>query len=161
MSRCQRLPRLAALVASAALALPVTASAGQFSALGGTWSGAGHVSLENGKRESLKCRAYYTPKEGGDSLGLAIRCASASNRIELRATLHSNGGRIGGTWEERTFNASGSVAGQGSAERLRLSISGGGFSGSMSVTTAGRTQSIAVSANGVGFKGINISMRRE
>ena len=56
-------------------------------------------------------RAFYTTKDDGAGLGLAIRCASTSNKIELRATLIYSGGKISGKWEERQFNAGGSVTG--------------------------------------------------
>lgn len=144
-----------------ATAAAVAAPAGPFAALVGTWSGAGHVKLDDGKTEGLKCKAYYTPRSGGAALGLALRCASASSKIELRANLSSASGSVSGSWEERSFNAAGTVSGHASDTNMRLSINGGGFSGSMTVTTAGSIQSISVAAQGSSLKGVNITLKRD
>jgi hypothetical protein len=141
------------------LASPLVA-AGAFAFLNGSWSGSGSIRLDDGRSEALKCRAYYSPK-GEENLGLALRCASSSNKIELRAQLTASGGRVAGHWEERTFNASGTVAGHASGNNIKLSISGGGFSGSMAVTTDGRSQVISVATQGVALKGVNVSLRRD
>ncbi len=138
-------------------ALPADA-ASPFSRLSGTWSGAGQFRLENGKTESIRCSANYVPRSSG--LGLALRCASASNRVELRADLTANGSRVSGTWEERSYNASGRVTGVAVGDTLRLSIDGGGLSGSMLVRTTGGSQSISVRTDTTALKGVNISLRR-
>jgi hypothetical protein len=138
--------------------LTVAHAASAFSALSGSWSGSGHIRLDDGKTESIRCSASYAPR-GGSGLALSLRCASASNRIELRASLVSSGERLSGTWEERSYNASGNVSGVATGSSLRLSISGS-LSGSMLVTTNGGSQSISVRADGSGFRGVNISLRR-
>ncbi|MBX9592220.1 MAG: hypothetical protein K2X43_23250 [Hyphomonadaceae bacterium] len=91
---------------------------------------------------------------------MSIRCASASNRMELRASLVSRGNRISGTWEERSYNVSGGVSGVGTGNSLRLGINGGGLSGFMVVTTTGSSQSISVRTDGAALRGININLRR-
>jgi hypothetical protein len=131
-----------------------------FTSIGGSWAGSGQVRFTNGQSEALKCRAYYTPKDGGSSLGLAIICASASNKIELRAQLAAEGGKISGNWEERTFNAAGAVTGQVSGNKFSLSINGGGFSGSMAVGVSGGSQTVTISTTGIGMTGVNINLSR-
>jgi hypothetical protein len=97
----------------------------------GTWSGVGKIIFEGGRSERIKCNAYYTG--GGAELRLAIRCASAGYNIKIRSVLRREGDKLSGTWEERTYNASGEVKGRLVAHRISLSISGGGLSGSMSI----------------------------
>lgn len=161
MLRVTRRCMAASFIALTALASPV-AAAGPFAGYNGSWTGSGHIRLDDGKTESLKCKAYYTPKDDGDAIGLALRCASASNKIELRAQLAADGSRVSGSWEERTFNASGSVSGEASSTHIKLAINGGGFTGSMSVTTSGANQSISVTTQGgMALRGISISMRRD
>ena len=148
----------AALATCLAAAAWVPAQAASpFTGLSGSWSGGGHITLDNGKSEAIRCSASYAPR--GAAMALSLRCASPSNRIELRASLVSNGGRLSGTWEERSYNASGNVSGVATGGSLRLSISGS-LSGSMLVTTNGGSQSISVRADGSGFRGVNISLRR-
>jgi len=153
-------PVAAAVIASAALAIssPAPAASG-LAGLGGTWTGSGQIRLENGKSEAIRCSANYVPRSGGTGLGLSLRCASASNRVELRASLSANGSKVSGTWEERTFNASGSVSGVASGASLRLVFSGS-ISGSMLVTTTGASQSIMVRTEGTALRGVNVSLRR-
>ena len=137
------------------------AADGPFAALSGSWSGGGQMRFSGGNTEALKCRAYYTTKETGSSMGLAIRCASTSNKIELRANLqYAVGGSVTGSWEERTFNTTGDVTGQASASRINLSIKGGGFSGSMLVGTTGSTQSVTIHTEGITLKSVNINLSK-
>jgi hypothetical protein len=133
--------------------------ASPFAGLGGSWSGSGRVRLDAGQTEALRCTANYVPRSGGSGLGLSLRCASASNRIELRANLSARGGRVSGSWEERSFNAGGDLSGLASGGSLRLRFSGT-ISGSMLVTTAGNSQSISVRTDNSALQGVNVSLRR-
>jgi hypothetical protein len=152
--------RAAAAVASCGLALAGAAhAASPFTSLGGTWSGSGHVRLENGRSEAIRCTANYVPRSGGTALGLSLRCASPSNRIELRASLSLDGNRVSGSWEERSFNASGGVSGLASGSSLQLRFSGS-IQGSMQVTTSGRSQSISVRTDTTALQGVNVNLRR-
>jgi hypothetical protein len=150
---------LAGFLAGIALA-GVARAETPFLSLSGTWSGGGQVKFSGGNAESLRCRAYYTPKDTGQSLGLSIRCASQSNKIELRANLNYEGGKVTGSWEERTFNAAGKVTGQASVGKISLSINGGGFNGSMSVGTTGSQQTVVIQTDGIGLQSVNINLSR-
>ena len=156
-------PTLAAvgIAMLSASATTVAAAGGPFDSLNGSWSGAGNIRLDDGRTEGLKCKAYYSPRSGGASMGLALRCASASNKIDLRATLNSTGNRIAGSWEERTFNVTGSASGQAAGNAIKLAIDAGVLSGSMNVTTSGKTQTISVRTDGTGLRGVNISLSRD
>ncbi len=150
----------AALLAIAAIPGATANADGPFSPFSGTWSGSGRIQLDSGATERIKCNAYYTPKDGGVGLGMAIRCASASYRIELRSQLQSNGGDVSGSWEERTFNATGQVTGRVSASNINLSVIGGGLTASMSVATRGSSQSVGISTQGSGLKRVDIDLAR-
>jgi hypothetical protein len=141
------------------LATPAAAD-GPFSGLSGTWRGAAKVQLQSGNSETLRCYAYYTPKATGAELGLAIRCASASNKIELRAQLQAADGKVSGRWEERTYNAAGDVTGSAQEGRLSLSIDGGAFKGSMAVRTNGASQTVLIKTEGSALRGVNIDLSR-
>jgi hypothetical protein len=152
-------PVAGAVLGSVLLAASGTAQAASaFAGLGGSWSGSGHIRLENGQREAIRCSANYVPR-GGNGLGLALRCASASGRVELRASLEARGGRVSGTWEERSYGVSGAVSGVASGGNLRLVFSGS-LSGAMLVTTSGNSQSISVRTDTSALQGVNVSLRR-
>lgn len=141
------------------LAPAMAASDNPFVTLAGTWSGSGTARFDNGKTESLRCRGYYTNNGNPHNLGLSIRCANASAKIELRASLVDTNGAVSGSWEERTYNQSGTVSGRATANRMTLSINGG-ISGSMTVAISGGRHSVTVATSGPSFKGVNISMSR-
>ena len=148
-----------ALSAYVAVTAPALA-AGPFGSFTGAWSGGGQVRFENGRSESIRCTAYYTPKDGGAALSLAIRCGNSSGtKIELRGNLSSRGSQVSGSWEERNFNATGDVSGQASGNRISLSISGG-VTGSMSVNISGSSQAVSITTSGTGFKGLSINLSR-
>lgn len=129
------------------------------SGLAGSWSGGGQIKLSDGRSERLTCRASYNPREGGSSMGLALRCASQSYKIELRSSLRVAGGRVSGTWEERSFNAGGAIAGSASNGALRLSFSGS-MSGSMSISYGGSSQRVSITTGGGGLSSVSLSLSR-
>ena len=131
-----------------------------FMALSGNWSGQGKVRFTGGSSEAVTCKAYYSPKEAGTSLGVAILCASPSSKIELRAQLKYEGGKVTGKWEERTYNAAGAVEGQASSNKISVSIVGGGLTGTMAVDVNGASQSVQIRTEGIGMTGVDISLSR-
>ncbi len=144
------------------VALPTTAAradaASAFSAMAGSWSGSGQMRLEGGRTENLRCRASYTDRKGG--LGISLRCASSSSKVNLRASLTGSGSRVSGSWEEREFNTGGSASGSANGNNISLSISGG-LDGSMQVATNGGRQQVSITTQNVALKGINIGLSRE
>lgn len=154
-----------ALATAVVIGWPVPAAMSQkidapFATLSGTWSGSGQVRIEGGKNERITCKAYYTPKDGGVGVGISLRCASTSYSINLRSVLTSAGGRVTGSWEEQTFNASGDVIGRASPGNLAVSISGGGLSGSMSVSFGSSTQQVSINTSGTALRGVSISLSK-
>lgn len=131
-----------------------------FMTFSGTWSGNARVVFSGGSSETLKCRAYYAPRDQGAALGLAIRFASTSAKIELRSNLAHKNGAVSGKWEERSYNAAGDVQGHAATGRLMLHIAGGGLKGTMLVTTSGTSQSVTIRTDGVGFSNITIDLSR-
>ena len=148
-----------AVILSGTMATSAVAD-GPFAGLTGTWRGAAEIRLQSGTSETLKCFAYYTQKSDGGELGLAIRCASASNKIELRAQLAATAGKVSGRWEERTYNAAGDVSGSAQEGRLSLTIDGGAFKGSMAVRTIGTSQTVSIKTEGIALLGVNINLSR-
>jgi len=143
--------------ASLGVAIPA-AAASPFDRLGGSWSGSGSASFEGGKSEKLRCNGYYR-NQGGSKLGLAIRCASPSTKIEVRGNLSYAGGNVSGSWEERTFNAGGTASGTGSDAGVNLHFSGSA-SGSMRVSVSGSRQSVTITFDGIALKKVSVAMSR-
>ncbi len=131
-----------------------------FSAMPGFWIGPGRIEFNEGASEALVCKAYYATTDQTSRLSIVLRCASPSQKIELRAQLLAQGSNLTGIWEERTFNASGTVTGQATDQQISLSIDGGGFTATMQVIQDGGQQSVSITTQGVGFKKVNVSLTR-
>jgi len=124
----------------------------------GSWSGSGQIRYDDGQSEGIRCTAYYSG--GGERLRLAIRCRSDSTEVEIRGLLTRQGERLAGTWEERTFNASGEASGRVAGDRMSLSITGGAFSASMSVAYAGSRQVVTISTQGIRMRSVNVTLAK-
>jgi hypothetical protein len=132
-----------------------------FAAMSGYWSGPGRIQYDGGVAEALSCKAYYSTNNQVDRLSIVLRCASPSNMIELRAQLSAQGEDLSGSWEERTFNASGTVTGRVTENQISLSIDGGGFSATMLVTQETSDQNVSITTEGVGFNEVSVSLTRK
>ena len=124
----------------------------------GAWSGRGTAVFEGNKSERIKCNAYYTG--AARKINIAVRCASASYKIEIRSKLTNSSGRLTGTWEERTFNAAGDTNGSINDERLRLTVRGGGLTASMRIDFEDTAQNIYIRTRGVKLKSVQIALSK-
>lgn len=144
--------------AVAAVVSPAAQAAEIVSALAGSWGGSGRITYTDGSSESIQCTANYTG--GGNELRMAIQCRSDKNPIHVRSKLRIDGSRASGEWEERTFNASGSASGSARSNGLSLSVSGGGFDGSMTVNVGKSSHSVAITASGVAMSRVTMNFSR-
>lgn len=149
-----------ALIGAIAASPFINAAAGDASldVLAGTWRGDGTMSFESGAAESISCTSYY---KGASNLSVVIRCKGSSSNFELRSKLESNGDKISGSWEERTYNATGDVSGIVSAGKLNVQFSGS-LTGSLEMSFSSSSQSVSVSVGtkGAGIKGVRVSLSR-
>ena len=116
------------------------------------------MSFENGDTESISCNGYY---KGAGKLSVVIRCKGNSSNFELRSKLESNGDKVSGSWEERTYNADGQVSGTTSPGKLNVQFSGS-LAGSLEMSFSPSSQSVSVSVGttGAGIKGVHVSLHR-
>ena len=126
---------------------PLAASESAVSTLMGSWGGSGRISYTDGSSESIRCTAYYTG--GGNELRMSIQCKSDQNPIHIRSRLKISGAHASGEWEERTFNASGTASGSIGSASMSLSVSGGGFAGTMTVSFGKSTHNVTISTQGI------------
>src|SRR5262245_47160095 len=152
--------RTLALIGAATVSLSTNSVAADASldVLVGTWQGSGTISFESGETEGISCNGYY---KGAGSLSVVIRCKGTSSNFELRSKLDSNGDKVTGSWEERTYNATGDVSGTASPGKLNVQF-GGSLTGSleMSFSSSNQSVSVAVSTKGAGIKSVKVSLNR-
>ena len=145
-----------ALSASAALAAPVS----PFASLAGTWSGGGTLSTSDGMQERLRCRASYDVAGSGSEVRLNLRCASQSYNFDLSGDASYRGGAISGSWSEATRNASGTISGQASGDRIEAAARGDNFSANLSLTTQGNRQTVSIRPQGANVTAVSLSLSR-
>jgi hypothetical protein len=135
------------------------ALAGPFSALAGTWSGAGTITMSSGARERIRCRATYNVGNAGSNVNLTLRCASDSYNFELQSNVADSGGAVSGTWAELTRHVGGSLEGRARGNSIQVRVSGT-LSAMLAVNTNANKQSISIDAPGSEMAAVSISLSR-
>ncbi|MDB5504315.1 MAG: hypothetical protein JWR89_4217 [Tardiphaga sp.] len=146
----------------AALGLSGSAAYAQsapFAGMAGVWSGNGTISLEDGSKERIRCKATYAVSSEGNGLNQALLCASDSYKFELKSDVIAKAGTLSGTWAETTRNVSGSLEGRAGNGQFNVTVSAPAFTAKLTMTTNGNKQNVAISSEGA-FKGANISLSR-
>lgn len=148
----------------AVVMLALAASAGQaqsgpFNNLNGAWSGTGTVSLSDGSKERIRCRAQYNVGSNGHALKQSLRCASDSYRFDLSSDVTAQGNKLTGTWGEASRNLYGDLQGQITGNDINVFVTAAGFAGNLSVTTRGNRQSVTIDSKG-DLRGVSITMNR-
>ncbi|MEN2494708.1 MAG: hypothetical protein TECD_00616 [Hyphomicrobiaceae bacterium hypho_1] len=133
--------------------------AANFSSIKGVWRGSGQLKLQDGRFENLRCRAYYTPRNNGSFLGMAVRCASTSYKFEFRSKLKLDGKSVKGSWEERNFNVEGKVSGTFQPGKITLATTGAVDAG-LYVIYDDKKQSVDLTGDFGNFRGISLSFSK-
>lgn len=137
---------------------PLHAQAGgPFAGMAGNWSGGGTVTLDDGSRERLRCRASYAV--AGTRMNMTLTCASDAYKFQLTADVVDQGGAVTGNWTETSRNISGSLQGRGGGGSFDVLASTGGFNANISLRTTGNKQSISMRADSQ-FRAAAISLSR-
>ncbi len=156
-----RIRSLATPLLVAVLLSPLAAqAAGPFSALAGAWSGGGTLTTADGNTERLRCRATYNVGDAGTDLRLTLRCASDSYNFELGSAVIAQGSRISGTWSEATRNASGSLSGRASGDRIEAAARSESFSANLLLATRGNRQTVSIRSQGADISEVSLSLNR-
>lgn len=92
--------------------LKLGAGAGPMEHLKGRWTGTGIATLVTGRQEPFNCVATYFQEEAGNVLRQNLRCESPNVKVAASAQLRISGDAIAGVWQERQYDADGSVKGK-------------------------------------------------
>ncbi len=128
--------------------------------MAGVWSGKGSISLADGSKEAIRCRATYAVRSDGNALQQTLRCASDSYKFELSSNVVASGGSLSGTWSEATRNINGEVQGTTLGGRFQVVVSAGSFTADLALTTRGNSQSVVIRSEGSEFRQATINLVR-
>lgn len=129
-------------------------------AMAGYWSGAGSVALNSGKTERVKCAVTYKIGDAGGQIKQNMRCASQDYTINATADLRVHGGNVTGSWEEKTYSATGQVSGRFAGNAFNLSIKGANFSAAMNLSVSDCKQTISITPQGLEVNRISIALAK-
>jgi hypothetical protein len=141
-------------------AMTWAAGASSIDELTGYWTGTGSVTLASGTTERVKCAVTYKVSDSGGQIKQTIRCASTDYSINALADLRVKGEQVSGSWEEKTYAATGQVTGRYTGSSFVLSIQGGSFTAAMNVTLSACKQSINISPQGLDVNRISIGLAK-
>jgi hypothetical protein len=156
------LKKLAALTVGICVAIVAAsgATAGPIEDLTGYWTGAGTVVLKGGDTERVKCAVVYKVGRGGTQIRQTLRCASADYNISGAAELNVNGAQVSGSWEEKTYSATGEVSGRYTGSSFVLTIQGASFTAGMNVGLSSCKQSITITPKGLEVRRISMNLAK-
>jgi hypothetical protein len=133
------------------------AQSGPFAGMAGNWAGGGTITLDDGSRERVRCRASY--QVASVNMSMTLTCASDSYKFNLGANVVDQGGQVTGTWTEASRNIAGTLAGRGGGGNFQVVASTAGVNVNISLRTAGSRQSIALRSDSV-FRAADISLSK-
>src|SRR5215468_7151803 len=136
--------------------------AGPFSALQGSWSGAGTIKKSSGTSERIRCRSAFEPT-GAANLSLRLRCASDSYNFDLTAGVAYQGGAISGSWQESTRNVGGGISGHSASEGRQVQAVAQtiGVTSNITLITRGNHQSVSIVTPGTEAPEITVSLEKK
>ncbi len=116
-----------ALVGLFSLTMFSTSSGADSVSLDGSWRGSGWIKFNNGKRERVSCKAYYS-RVSATEFSLRANCATKSAKATQTARVYKTGkSKYSGNFFNQEFGVSGNiyVSVKGRSQHVRLSGAGG------------------------------------
>ncbi|HEX4768032.1 MAG TPA: hypothetical protein VH414_17335 [Lichenihabitans sp.] len=133
-----------------------------FAGYSGHWAGGGDITMTDGSKEKIRCKADYSSPPSGDALHININCASDSYKVNVISNIVAGpGGHLSGTWRELTRQAEGDVSGRiAGPGQIQASLQGTVYGIELSANTKGNQQAVAIRAQGTDVQAVNITLRR-
>ena len=157
--------QIASIGVGAAFALgmalgPVQAAEGPFGSFSGSWTGGGTVTVKNGGKERLRCKAHYEVSGGGDSLAQNLTCASDSYTFNVVSNVKASGGAISGTWQETSRGANGQIVGKIDPKQISATVEGLGFTAGIAIAARGGKQSVNIRPTGTDITDVSVTLSK-
>ena len=147
----------AVFVVAALSASPSHAQSSPFAGMAGNWAGSGVVTLDDGSKERIRCRASYAVSRA--NMAMTLTCASDAYKFELSANVVDEDGAVTGTWTEAGRGVSGTLQGRGGGGNFEVVVSAAVFNANISLRTAGNKQSVNMRADSQ-FRAASISLSK-
>ncbi|WP_158809327.1 hypothetical protein [Beijerinckia sp. L45] len=150
----------ATLALASAGFVPAQAAEGPFSNFSGVWSGTGTVTVKNGTKERLRCKAHYEVSGGGESMAQNLTCASDSYTFNVVANVKAAGSAISGNWQETSRGANGEITGHIDPRQISATVEGVGFTAGIAIAARGGKQSVNIRPTGTDITDVSVTMSK-
>jgi hypothetical protein len=121
---------------------PPRGTGNPFDQLKGDWTGSGVITPSKGGPTKVDCKATYSI--AGSAVTQALLCTGEDYRFDAKTKFKYNKGKISGSWNETTYDASGNVSGSALGDLIHARISGDKFSGRMSIKVSDSDHTINI-----------------
>ena len=152
--------RRLAFAAAAFFAVSISvghAQSGPYAGMAGNWSGGGTVTLDDGSKERIRCRASY--QVAGINMTMSLTCASDAFKFNLAANVVDQGGQVTGTWSESSRGVAGILQGKGGGGNFQVLASTAGVNANIALRTVGNKQTVTLRSDSQ-FRGADISLSK-
>jgi hypothetical protein len=139
----------------------VAAVDGPFRVFAGSWTGSGTVTVKDGTRERLRCKAAYQISASGSALQQDLTCASDSYKFNVLTNIVEQGGALSGTWTESTRNVTGQVSGRIDPKQISAIVEGVGFTAGVGIASRGNRQSVEIRPTGTDITNVSVTMSKQ
>jgi hypothetical protein len=133
------------------------AQSGPYAGMAGNWSGGGTVTLDDGSKERIRCRASY--QVAGINMTMSLICASDAFKFSLAANVVDQGGQVTGTWSESSRGVAGTLQGKGGGGNFQVLASTAGVNANIALRTSGNKQTVTLRSDSQ-FRGADISLSK-
>ena len=147
-------------LALAGTSMNVAWAAGPFASFAGNWKGSGTITVDNGSKERLRCKAHYDIGDGGNSLAQNLTCASDSYKFNVVSDVRAEGGAISGSWSETSRGANGRITGTIGPTQISANAAGLGFTARIGIAARGGRQSVTISPTGTDISNVLVTMSK-
>ncbi len=134
------------------------ASADVFSGFLGEWRGAGAVTLDDGRKEPVRCKVDVLPEAGGRA-NQALKCAATGYVVVVNASMRVEGDGIVGSWSNDRGKA-GALTGNRDGDVLDLRLMGPEINAAMVSTVDDCALSVRISGSMGGIADLAIDLTR-
>jgi hypothetical protein len=134
--------------------------ASPFEKLAGRWVGEGRLGVRESAAETVRCRVTYLVSEQGRQVSQTIRCATASDQLEVRSTVTHASGVLSGSWKELSRNWGGELAGRVMPYGFKVAIKGSEFSANMDIIVKDDRQVIEIQFIDSSLIGLTLVLRK-
>lgn len=119
------------------------------------------MTLSEGPKERIRCRATYVVKKPEKSMGFELRCASDAYKMLLSAQIEQDGTSLSGNWFESEYRQGGKITGKSSDGLIEARIEGNTVAAFVTIRTKANHQSFMLESPGAWASEVAVELNRD